>query len=90
MLPAQVAEAEKEGVVQKALAQGWQREVALLEPQLHRLQAQLTANEQLVRPSLALQQYNTVAGKLSDERQTFSHAVNLHEIKCHFLQLRKP
>ena len=37
----QVAEAEKEGAVQQAPAQGWQREVALLEPQLQHTQAQL-------------------------------------------------
>ncbi|DBA66413.1 TPA: hypothetical protein ACH3X2_002392 [Trebouxia sp. C0005] len=40
-----VAEAEKEGAVQQALAQGWQREVALLAPQLHHMQAQLAMHE---------------------------------------------
>jgi len=44
----QVAEAEKEGAVQQALAQGWQREVALLAPQLHHMQAQLAMHEKQV------------------------------------------
>ena len=44
----QVAEAEKEGAVQEALAQGWQREVALLAPQLHHMQAQLATHEKQV------------------------------------------
>ncbi len=44
----QVAEAEKEGAVQQALAQGWQREAALLAPQLHHIQAQLAMHEKQV------------------------------------------
>ena len=44
----QVAEAEKEGAVHQALAQGWQREAALLEPQLHHLQEQLAASQKQV------------------------------------------
>ena len=44
----QVSEAEKEGAVQRVVAQGWQREVALLEPQVHRLQAQLDAHQHQV------------------------------------------
>lgn len=44
----QVGAAEKEGAVQKALAQGWQREVAMLQPQLHRLQTQLDAIDKQV------------------------------------------
>ncbi|KAL3148500.1 hypothetical protein ABBQ38_013942 [Trebouxia sp. C0009 RCD-2024] len=40
-----VAEAEKEGAVLKALAQGWQREVAIVEPQLYQLQAQVAASQ---------------------------------------------
>ena len=48
----QVAEAEKEGAVSKALAQGWQREAAVLEPQLHQLQAQLAASQQQVEDLL--------------------------------------
>lgn len=50
---AQVAEAEKEGAVQRVLAQGWQREAALLEPQLHRLQAQLDAQQTQVMSPFA-------------------------------------
>lgn len=45
----QVAEAEKEGAVLKALAQGWQREVAILEPQLYQLQAQAAASQKQVQ-----------------------------------------
>ena len=48
----QVAEAEKEGAVFKALAQGWQREAATLEPQLHQLQAQLAASQKQVQKLL--------------------------------------
>ena len=47
-----MGEAEKEGAVQRVVAQGWQREVALLEPQLHRLQAQLDAHQQKVTQNL--------------------------------------
>lgn len=46
----QVAEAEKEGAVLKALAQGWQREVAIVEPQLYQLQAQVAASQKQVQP----------------------------------------
>ena len=53
---AQVTEAEKEGAVQKALAQGWQREAALLEPQLQYLQTQLTACKQQVCTALSVNQ----------------------------------
>ena len=41
--------------MQKALAQGWQREAALLEPQLQYLQAQLTAcNQQVCTARLSI------------------------------------
>ena len=45
----QVAEAEKEGAVQRVLAQGRQRELDLLQPQLQHLQEQVSQIKQHVR-----------------------------------------
>lgn len=44
----QVAESEKEAAIQMVLAEGWQREVALLQPQLGLVQKQLADTQRQV------------------------------------------